>query len=59
MIAELKPILEQHRGEGYLCLYCEDTGEKLVADKAHGVTLSNDLMAQLGDMIGFENVKIR
>ncbi len=59
MIKELKPLLHKHRGDGYLCLYCEDTGEKLVADKAHGVKLTNELVGELSDILGFDNVRIR
>ncbi len=59
MIKEIKPILDRHSGDGYLCLYCEDTGEKLVADKDHGIRLSNSLVAELCDILGFDNVRIR
>ena len=59
MLKEIKPVLGKHSGKGYLCIYCEDSGEKLVADKSHGVQLSNNLVAELCDTIGFDNVRIR
>ena len=59
MMGDIKPIMEKHHGNTPVCLYFEDTKERLMTDKNHGVTLTNALVAELCDTLGSENVKIK
>ena len=59
MIGEVRPVMEKHSGQTPVCLYFEDTKERLMTDKNHGVTLTNALVAELCDTLGSESVKIK
>ncbi len=57
MYRDVMDFIKLHRGTSPLCLYFEDTGEKVVTDKDHGIKLSNELITGLWDLLGPDNVK--
>ena len=59
MVSDIKPILDSHPGEGRVCLYFADTKERLMTDKSHGVEFTNELIRELYDALGAENVRIK
>ena len=56
--SEVSPILSAHKGDSDVCIYFEDTNEKIISDKNHGVKLDNDLIEELWNLLGAENVKV-
>ncbi len=59
MVEEVTDILSRHRGSLSVCLYFENTGEKVMTDSNHGVNLSDKLVMELCDALGADNVRIR
>ena len=59
MLGEITGILSSAKGQNAVYLYFEDTGERLVSDKANGVMVSNELIKKLTETLGSENVKLR
>lgn len=59
MADEVMEILREYHGESKVCLYFEDTLERVMTDKNHGVRLANELITKLWDLIGADNVKIK
>lgn len=59
MMKEITPILADHSGVTPVCLYFEDTGEKLMSDKSRGASLTNELIRKLCELLGGENVRIK
>ncbi len=59
MLAEIKPILSENKGTNLLCVYFEDSGQRLMTDSGHGVNISNSLIAKLYDTVGIDNVKVK
>ncbi len=56
---EIKDILAKYKGTNTVCLYFEDTSERVMTDKNHGVSLTNELVTELWDLIGADNVRIK
>lgn len=56
---EVKGILAKHKGENTVCLYFEDTAQRIMTDKNHGVSLTNKLITELWDLLGADNVRIK
>ena len=59
MVSEISPVLEGHKGQAQVCLYFEDTAQRLMTDSNHGVIICNELIEELIELIGGENVKIK
>ena len=59
LTAEVKSALQKHKGGSRVCLYFEDSGEKVMTDKDHGVSLSNELVTELWDILGADNVRLK
>lgn len=59
LMPDVTAALKSHRGNSRVCLYFEDTGEKVMSDTNHGVAISNELVTELWDVLGADNVRIK
>ena len=54
----VKEILDSHKGDTAVYIYCTQTGKKLEAPKSLWVTVNEDILGALYSVLGEENVKI-
>ena len=59
MLPEAKKVLSEYPGRNRVCIYFEDSGKRVMTDDSHGVSLTNDLLAEMFDVFGQDNVKIK
>ena len=58
-VSKISDVISKHRGSTTVYLYFEDTGTSLVSDSTNGVTLTNELIQNLIENFGSDNIKIR
>jgi len=56
---EVGPILKHYPGASPVCLYFEDSGKRAVTDKDHGAKICNELITELWNTFGADNVRIK
>ncbi len=56
-VKNVTDIISDYKGKSRVCLLFEDTGERVMSDERHGVTLCNGLIKKLWETVGAENVK--
>ena len=55
----VKSILDSDKGSTPVCIYIEESDTALKSDSDHGVKMSAQLVRNLSDLLGADNVKIR
>ncbi len=56
---KLKPLLQKHPGSSDIYVYMIDTKSVVRSDSSHRVSLSDDLLFALEELVGEDNIKIK